>query len=248
MKEENRLVIILSLYNSNDTIERCLGSIMSQSYRNFKCFIVDDNSSDASLELVEEFLMDEDDNRYVVIKNDTRQYTAGILDNICVVRPEVNDEDIIVEMNGDDWLASRNVFQHIVDAYNDGAWITNGSTKPAKGDILINWKPVEDLSLLRKGEYPMTALRTWKSFLWRSMDASALKDPDGDYWSIAAELFYMYDMIEMATLDRYRFIREATNVASGNSDYTYEQRLPYINMVNTLANRRKPRQPLLRVV
>ena len=245
--EEKKLVIVLTLYNSSETIERCLGSIMSQSYRNYKCFIVDDNSSDASLELIENFLADEeDDGRFEIIGNDKKEYTCGILDLICSNHPDVKDEDIIVEMSGDDWLANRHAFQKIVDAYEDGAWITNGSTKPAKGDILINWKPVEDLSLLRKSEYPMTALRTWKVFLWRSMDASALKDPDGDYWSIAAELFYMYDMIEMATLNRYRFISEVINVSSGNSDYEYEQRRPYIDMVNTLVNRRQPRKSFMR--
>jgi len=220
---------------------------MSQSYRNYKCFIVDDNSSDASMELIEEFLMDEeDDGRFEIIKNTNRKYVAGNLDSI-IIRPDINDEDIIVEMDGDDWLANRKAFQHIVNAYEDGAWITNGSTKPAKG-VTPDLKPVEDISLLRKGEYPMTGLRTWKTFLWRNMEQSTLKDPDGDYWSIAAEIFYMYDMIELATFDRYRFVSEIVNVASGNSDYVYEQRLPYINMVNTLANRRKPRKPLMRVI
>lgn len=44
--------IVIPLYNKEQYIERCLDSILAQSYKNFEIIIVDDGSTDGGIELV----------------------------------------------------------------------------------------------------------------------------------------------------------------------------------------------------
>src|SRR5215469_2452404 len=48
-------VIVLN-YNGEKIIRRCLNALMRQTYTNFEVIVVDNNSSDASLSILEEYL------------------------------------------------------------------------------------------------------------------------------------------------------------------------------------------------
>ena len=44
--------ILVFTYNNEAIIHRCLDSIKKQSYRKFKCIVVDDNSTDRTIEII----------------------------------------------------------------------------------------------------------------------------------------------------------------------------------------------------
>mgnify|MGYP003302344908 CR=1 FL=1 len=46
-----RISIIIPCYNCERTLERCLSSILNQTYKNFEIILADDGSSDKTLEL-----------------------------------------------------------------------------------------------------------------------------------------------------------------------------------------------------
>lgn len=48
--------IILPVYNAQDSIEDCLDSVLSQSFKDFELIIINDGSTDRSLALIEEIL------------------------------------------------------------------------------------------------------------------------------------------------------------------------------------------------
>lgn len=56
-----KVSIIVPLYNSQDTISRCIKSIKKQTYYNFECIIINDGSTDESVKAAE-----------IAIKDDTR--------------------------------------------------------------------------------------------------------------------------------------------------------------------------------
>ena len=47
--------VVIPLYNKAETISRCLKSVLSQSYKNFECVVVDDGSTDNGAEIVNSF-------------------------------------------------------------------------------------------------------------------------------------------------------------------------------------------------
>lgn len=64
-KDKYSLSVIVPVYNAEDTIKRCLESILSQTYKDFEVILVDDESTDKSFALCEEYAGK--DNRVTVI-------------------------------------------------------------------------------------------------------------------------------------------------------------------------------------
>jgi glycosyltransferase involved in cell wall biosynthesis len=48
------MIILTTVYNCENYIDRCLSSIMLQSFKDFKCYITDDLSTDNSIKVIEE--------------------------------------------------------------------------------------------------------------------------------------------------------------------------------------------------
>jgi glycosyltransferase involved in cell wall biosynthesis len=46
------LVILTTTYNCQDYVEKCLATIMTQTYKNFRCFIADDMSTDNTVDII----------------------------------------------------------------------------------------------------------------------------------------------------------------------------------------------------
>ena len=63
--KEKKVSIIVPVYNVKAQLERCLDSIISQTYSNFECFLVDDGSTDGSDEICD--LYAQRDKRFIVI-------------------------------------------------------------------------------------------------------------------------------------------------------------------------------------
>jgi glycosyltransferase involved in cell wall biosynthesis len=201
-----KLIIGVTLYNSGNIVEKTLGSIMSQTYNNFICYITDDISTDNSADVVENFI--KDDNRFVLIRNTEKRYQGGNYDLICRDTDGIDDNDIFIEVDGDDWLPDNKVFQRVVDHYNSGdVWIANGCFKYSDGRMGFS-SEVKDFVNLRSNPFTATHLRTWKIFLWRNIDIIDLKDDKGDFWESTGDLSFMYPMLEMSGKEHYIFMSE----------------------------------------
>ena len=238
-----KLVIGVTLYNSGDVVERTLGSIMSQTYKNFVCYITDDLSTDNSADVVESFI--KDDERFILIRNKEKRYQGGNYDLICRDTEGIDDEDIFVEVDGDDWLPDSNVFQRVVDYYNSGdIWIANGCFRYSDGRKGFS-QPVKEFQNLRQKSYTASHLRTWKIFLWRNIKREDLYDNDGYYWTTTGDLSFMYPMLEMSGIEHYKFMSEI--------NYIYNEQNPLndhkinMNKVNYYNNyvKNKNKYPLL---
>lgn len=47
--------LIIPIYNASQYLDRCLSSIMSQTYAHFECLLIDDGSTDGSLQICEQY-------------------------------------------------------------------------------------------------------------------------------------------------------------------------------------------------
>ena len=240
-----KIIVTVTLYNSADIVERTLSSIMGQSYKNFVCYITDDISTDNSADVVEKFI--EGDDRFHLIRNTEKRYQVGNYDLICRDTVDIDDEDIVVEVDGDDWLANSKVFERVIETYNGGdIWISNGSFKYADGRMGFS-QPVTDLKTLRHGPYTASHLRTWKIFLWRAMKPEDLRDENGDWWSAACDLIFMYDMFEMAGLEHYTFMDTIHYIYNDQNPINeHKQFMPKISIMNNISRTKQPREKLIR--
>ena len=197
------MTILTTTYNCENYIERCLYSLMSQRFKDFKCYITDDLSTDGTVNKVKEII--KDDKRFILIENHIKLYQPGNYDQIIRWR-NLDGDEVCVEVDGDDWLPNPNVLSVIKDTYEDPkVWMTSGSFKYQDGRKGFN-RPITSLDNIRKSNFTLSHLRTWKSWLWKKIDEKDLKDSEGNYWSVAGDLAFMWPMIEMSGLEHFKFI------------------------------------------
>ena len=55
---ENLISIIVTVYNRENYLKECLDSVKNQTYKNFECLIIDDGSTDSSINIINSYLED----------------------------------------------------------------------------------------------------------------------------------------------------------------------------------------------
>jgi len=77
MKKDIKFSIIMTCYNeSNRRLGFAIESLLSQSYKEFELIIVDDNSTDQSIEIIKKY---QNDNRIMILRNSTNKGSAASL-------------------------------------------------------------------------------------------------------------------------------------------------------------------------
>lgn len=204
------MIIVTTLFNAQNYIERCIGSLMGQKFKDFTCYITDDISTDNSVSLAKTMIGN--DNRFIVIENKEKMYQPGNYDNVIRNNPNIKDDEVIIEVDGDDWLPDSNTLNRINDVYSDkNVWIANGSFKYPSGMIGFSSKQ-ENIDNIRNVRFTASHIRTWRAFLWRNIREEDLKDENGIYWKVTGDLSFMYPMLEMSGEEHYKFMKEINYV------------------------------------
>lgn len=231
------MTILTTTYNCSNFIERSLSSIMSQNYKDFICYITDDLSTDNTVSLVESII--KNDNRFILIKNKLKFYQPGNYDQV-IRGLDIPDDEICVEVDGDDWLPNSNVFNYINEVYKDeNVWMTSGSFKYHDGRPGFA-QPPQVFKNIRKQTFTLSHLRTWKAWLWKKIKEEDLLDENGNYWNVAGDLAFMFPMFEMSGQEHYRFL--------SNINYIYNESNPLndhkvnINKVISIVNKIRNKQ------
>jgi glycosyltransferase involved in cell wall biosynthesis len=239
------VIVLTTSYNCENFIERSLSTIMSQSYKDFRCFITDDMSTDNTVEKIKNFIKNDD--RFVLIQNETKMYQAGNYDQVIRGNYNISDDDICIEVDGDDWLPNSKTFQRVVDTYNSGdVWLVNGSFKYHDGRPGFS-QPHTTFEDIRQKPFTLSHLRTWKSFLWRSIKQEDLKDSNNNYWRIACDLAFMFPMVEMCGPEHYKFMYDVNYIYNESNPLNeHKVNFPEVQKMNQLIRGFKPYKKLVR--
>ena len=197
--------VITTCYNAEKYIKRCLESLQAQKCKDWVCYVVDDLSTDESRGVVSKIAWT--DPRIILIKNAEKTYQVGNYRKI-MSRGDIEDEDICLTLDGDDWLPDSSVLDKIQEAYDSGAWITYGQFLQWDGkDYQAGFAQTPLLwDQLRQSRYTTTHLRTWKAFLWRKIKEEDLRKSDGSPIKAGGDTAFMYPMLEMAGPYRSTYI------------------------------------------
>jgi glycosyltransferase involved in cell wall biosynthesis len=197
----NHFKIIIPLYNVEKWIKICLRSVKAQSYCNFECIIIDDISNDNSMEIIKKEI--KGDNRFKLVVNKHKAYALkNIYDGINLSNPD--DEDIIITLDGDDWLANKDVLKTLNEVYyKQNCWITYGSYAEYPSKVRGKFAkkiPQEVISkaAYRSHEWCSSHLRTFKHHLWKQIRKEDLLDSEGNFYKMTWDLAFMFPMLEMS--------------------------------------------------
>ena len=100
--------IIIPVYNSEKTIERCLNSILTQSFQNYEVILIDDGSSDESFNICKKY--EWKDSRYRVIHQVNRG--PSVARNVGL---DMAKGEWVCFVDSDDYI-EENYLQDILDA------------------------------------------------------------------------------------------------------------------------------------
>ena len=233
------MVIVTTAYNCQNYIEKCIDSLMHQNLTDFKCYITDDLSTDDTVNVVKNMIKGDD--RFILIENRVKMYQPGNYDQVIRGNKNINDNEIIVEVDGDDWLSDSKTLSRINEVYsNQNIWIANGSFRYSNGARGFSSKQ-GNFDNLRNSRFTASHIRTWRAFLWRNIKQEDLKDETGTYWKVTGDLSFMFPMLEMAGEERYHFMTDI--------NYIYNEENPIndhkvdLTLVNDIAVRIRNKTP-----
>ena len=210
--KKNVFKIIIPVYNAENYIKQCIDSIKMQEYTDYRAVIINDLSTDNTANIIETEI--KDDPRFTFINNSIKKCA---LENTIVGIREIcdNDEDIVVIVDGDDWLPNKTVLTRLNAVYQEDIWITWGqfellSTKEICkfGDDLWCGEIVDDFKRHEMNRFYFSHLRTYKYFLFKQIREQDLRDEEGNYYTTAGDVVVALPMIEMAGKQHRKCIKQ----------------------------------------
>lgn len=188
-------------------VARCLQSLQDQTYQGFRAQVILDPVGDKTYEIAKAF-----ESHWLGVQiNETQQFALpNIIKAIQLLNPK--DDDILVLMDADDWLAGPDVLQKLKQYYDQkpellvtyGSWVGHPDS-----NCLTNcseYQRHEFDSGIRRGPWRGTHLRTMRYRVWRQIRDEDLRDSQGRYFQVAWDCAFMYPALEMAGPDRSQFI------------------------------------------
>lgn len=201
----NKFRIIVPSYNNENWVEYNIASILNQTYKNYEVVYIDDNSTDNTWKLVNEFVGN--DTRFKLIRNPENK---GAMFNYMVLgMADLDDETILVHLDGDDWLIDIFVLEKLNEFYNrtnclmtyGGMYVYNGSDQlgPANPQNSKFSDFTHEHQLYRKDVWRASHLRTYRSKLLKAVSHDDMIDPvTNDFYWEASDLSFQFPCLEMA--------------------------------------------------
>ena len=201
---ENKFKIITPSYNNEDWLEYNLASILNQTYTNYKILYINDNSTDNTFSKVEGIVGDNPKFKLV-----NRTENKGATYNYFFELDEYlnNDNDIIVHLDGDDWLFDNNVLENLNKFYNEkDVWMTYGKFYCFDGtnDLKLGYPQntphpdfVMEYKLFRQDTWRASHMRTYRTFLFKKFNTNDLiSNIDNKLYWHASDLAFQFPFLE----------------------------------------------------
>lgn len=198
--EETRFIVFTAGFNSVDWVKKNILSVKNQKYDNYVHIIVDDATTDGTNKIIKKYkhkkLVTYKNNKNIKWVNNALKYLDDHIKS---------EEDVIITVDMDDWLAHKNVLLTLNKIYQEKkVWLTYGNYAIYNGKRINE----QNIKLFNKKHIggAFVHLRTFKAFLWQNLDKNDLKGPDGNYITCTYDRAIMYPMVSMCQEDKiFRF-------------------------------------------
>jgi len=248
---EKSFVIIVPSYNNRDWYRYNLDSIFMQRYNNYRLIYIDDSSTDNTEKLVEEYIKKQKNKNIKLIKNKQR---IGALANIWHAIQLCENNEIIINLDGDDWFAHNQVLYQLNQIYqNNDVWLTYGQFKNWPTGK-VGWCKEIPPNIIRENKFREYGFwfaqpRTYYAWLAKRIKKEDLINPQTKaFYQVAGDVALMLPMVEMAG-NHIKFIPQILyyrNVKTPLNDFKchLEEQLKITEMIT----HQKSYQPLLKTL
>ncbi len=191
------LVVVTPAYNCSQSITQTIKSVYAQSYEDWRMIIIDDVSEDDTAGVCNALA------RRLGIENKlsvvTRTEKYGETRNTIDVCGNLNDTDVIVRLDGGDWITDLDCFSILNYVYSedvDPAVVWTGhrwgfSATNISGPLDTNLSPYEQ-------PWKSSHLKTFRKNAMNGISLENYKDHDGEWIMIACDQAVFLPMLEKA--------------------------------------------------
>jgi glycosyltransferase involved in cell wall biosynthesis/GT2 family glycosyltransferase len=205
LEHKNEIAIISPTFNSWRFTPAHILSVAAQLYDNYTHYIIDDMSTDSTVEIARETIESLPERlrgRFKIISNTEKRYAIG---NQVETIKNLPGNPIIVLLDGDDFFVNDpDVLNYVNRLHNMGAKFTYGSMHSLTDNIDLVAQPyprhvLEERSYrkhLFNWGIPYTHLRTFRKDIFDKVDKSNFKDENGNYWSAGGDNSIFYPLMD----------------------------------------------------
>lgn len=200
---EIKFLIVSCGYQCENTIQKCIDSVDMQSYENMEHWIAIDGGIRMGQRIIEwpnkKRRMYWPNKKYGKMKN-----FYDIMDNYADIYL-VNNNLVVIDLDADDYL-EPNAMKNLSEIYeNENIWATHGSYKCLSG------KPGRFAASYTNDNFRGTSwkgshLKSFRAPLFYNIKPRDLKDRSGNWVQICADMAFFLPILEMAGLDRVKFV------------------------------------------
>ena len=209
MKKQH-FTIVVPAYNVEPWALKNIRSVMTQNYDNYDVVYINDASTDNTSNLADRLFKQYSYQSYarsyhIVNNKDNKKALQNIYDSVVAAK----DGSVIITLDGDDWLAGKEVLNKLNQVYQDpNAWMTAGSYLENTTMIVRQPKVYDEFwkGNLRKHLWTISHLRTFRKELFLKIDRNDMLDHDGEMYKFTFDRAMMYPMIEMSGPEHYRTV------------------------------------------
>lgn len=245
MGAEKPFVCVVPSYNNMRWYLHNLDSLVNQEYSNFRIIYIDDCSNDGMSQAITAYLARSPHaDKIEYIRNTQRK---GALANIITAVYECQPHEIVLLVDGDDWLVNNQVLKTLNAVYQDeGVWLTYGqytrTSGPAYGCRALP-EHVITANSYRTYDWVTSHLRTFYAGLFHQIELDDLRYGQG-YYPMAWDLAMMFPMLEMAGRHS-RFIPQVLYVYNTENPLNdFKQNLQLQQSIDRMIRSKKRYTPL----
>lgn len=232
-----KISIIVPVYNVKKYLQKCLESILTQTFNDFECILIDDASTDSSFEICKQYAIK--DNRIKLLQNATNQ---GSSKTRKIALPHAH-ADYVIYFDGDDWIEINMLEKMYIKAISnnyDIVWCNyfseKDTSKPQKEQI----RSTNKINFLKE----IFTERDFTSALWNKLIKREIllkvKFPTANQSEdipITLQLIYYADTIAFIDDVLYHHFVNMDSLTKSESriyarmDETYENNIEAINFL-----------------
>ena len=200
MKNKN-FVFITPVFNCEREIRQTLYSMMAQSYEDWRAIIINDMSTDSSLQAIQNIVQNSQFHKNFIIINNTEK--MGEVRNTLNAIREIDDDEIVCRVDGGDWITENDtlhflntVYQHndVDVAWTSHRWSYTGAN--ISGPLELNHGQT-----VYQHPWVSSHMKTFRTSRLRKVPDFNFRDQDGKYITIACDQALFLPMLHTAIRD-----------------------------------------------
>ena len=242
--------VVVPSFNAMPWLETCLDSIAAQTYPLANVTVLDDASTtEGEGDFVRRYCTNAHWRSIVQVKNMRCPYNLRAM----IGRGQGRPNDVVLIVDGDDWLAHNGVLDYLASEYADpDLWLTWGSyTRWPDPTYMPNpataWPDdVVEANAYRRHTYSaFNHPLAFRRHLWERITDAELQDDDGQWFQAGYDAAIMFPMTELAGPAHGRFLPEVLYVYNEANPISDGRARPKeCERVHDIVRARPPRTPV----